>query len=120
MQKRNVPTHEDIIEFKNHTSLEIGKAYIINGYRLRSSIKTRNILQITAYPTTVFREENLKRGLRAMTVNVEVYREALVKVGLFQAMENKYRKAESSLPNSGAAYKLAKELLLEATTQERQ
>ena len=82
MQKRNVPTHEDIIEFKNHTSLEIGKAYIVNGYRLRSSIKTRNILQITAYPTTVFREENLKRGLRAMTLKLSHWFSDLMKASL--------------------------------------
>ncbi|PSW30481.1 hypothetical protein C9J21_18700 [Photobacterium phosphoreum] len=120
MQKRNEPTYEDIIEFKKHTPLEIGKTYIINGYRLRSSIKTRNILQIYAYPTRAFREENLKLGLKAITVNVEVYREILIKIGVFKAMENKWRKAENSNPCRAVIYKLAKELLLEASIQANQ
>ncbi|PSV87236.1 hypothetical protein [Photobacterium iliopiscarium] len=117
MQKSNKPTEEDIIEFKKHIPLEIGKTYIVSGYRLWFSIKTRNILQIYAYPTREFREENLKLGLKTRTVHVEVYREALIKIGIFKAMENKWRKAVSSSPCRAVIYKLAKELLLEATIQ---
>ena len=117
MQKSNKPTEEDIIEFKKHTLLEIGKTYIVSGYRLWFSIKTRNILQIYAYPTREFREENLKLGLKTRTVHVEVYREALIKIGIFKAIENKWRKAVSSSPCRAVIYKLAKELLLEATIQ---
>lgn len=120
MQKRNIPTVEDIAEFKDNCPLEINKRYIVKGYRLSVSIKTSGILSINAYPTQALREEFIKNNLtRIPKVNVEVYRKVLVEVGLFQAMENKYRKAQRllPLPSSGASYKLAKELLLEAATQ---
>jgi hypothetical protein len=117
MQEINKPTDESNAEFKANCPLEINKRYIVQGYRLHVSIKTRNILSISAYPTQVLREEMLKEKIRPITVNVEVYRKALVEFGLFQAMENKYRKAKFSAPNKKSSYKLAKELLLKAATQ---
>ncbi|WP_300178684.1 hypothetical protein [uncultured Aliivibrio sp.] len=121
MKKRKATiTNDDITEFKEHCPLKLNTRYKVYGYYLTVGIKTNNILFVSAYPTSVYRDDALVKGERIIKVNVEVYRKALVEVGLLQAMENKYRKAQNllPLPRSGESYKLAKELLLEVTKQE--
>jgi hypothetical protein len=115
MQKINEPTAENMSEFKEHCPIEINTRYLVKGYRLNILVKTCNILSIRAYPTRELRKKMSERGVAPININVEIYRKALIEVGLFHALENKIRKAESLGAAGSSTYKLAKELLLEVT-----